>query len=159
MLKNFFKLSFVAVVCFTLAGCLSLGGLSYKQAKILKKEGFVLTEDGWSLGLPERLLFDFNESEIKPNNVSEITRLAQQLQKYNLDKVKVVGHTDNVGSAEYNLKLSEQRADKVAQIFITQRFNPQNIHIVGKGSEQPIVENDTEEHRAENRRVAIIIIP
>ena len=57
------KISFIALLCLTLAGCLSFGPLKYRQVKMLKKEGFVLTEEGWSLGLPERLLFDFNKSD------------------------------------------------------------------------------------------------
>ena len=153
------QLSILAILCLALTGCMNLGGLSYKQAKAVKKEGFVLTDEGWSLGLPERLLFGFNESNIKPEHQTEIIRLANQLNKYNLNKLKVVGHTDNVGAAEYNLKLSEVRAQNVSNIFIEQKFKPQNIQVVGKGAEQPIKPNDTEEHKAENRRVAVIIVP
>lgn len=153
------QLALLAILCLSLSGCMSLGGLSYKQARVLKKEGFVLTDEGWSLGLPERLLFGFNESDIKPEHQSELGRLASQLNKYHLDKLKIVGHTDNVGNPEYNLKLSGERAQNVANIFITQKFNPKNIHVIGKGSAQPIKANDTEEHKAENRRVAVIVIP
>ncbi len=153
------QLSILAVLCLVLTGCMNMGGLSYKQAKAVKKEGFVLTDEGWSLGLPERLLFGFNESSIKPEHQVEIIRLANQLNKYHLNKLKVVGHTDNVGNADYNLKLSQVRAQNVADIFAAQKFNPQNIQVVGKGAEQPIKPNDTEEHKAENRRVAVIIVP
>ena len=157
-LKNV-QLSILAILCLALSGCMSLGGVSYKQAKALKKEGFVLTDEGWSLGLPERLLFGFNESNIKPEHQVEIIRLANQLNKYHLDKLKIVGHTDNVGAAEYNLKLSEVRAQNVSNVFIGQKFNPQNIQVVGKGATQPLKPNDTDEHKAENRRVAVIIVP
>lgn len=153
------QLSILAILCLTLSGCMNLGGLNYKQARVLKKEGFILTDEGWSLGLPERLLFGFNESHIKAEHQTELVRLATQLNKYHLDKLKIVGHTDNVGSPEYNLKLSETRAQNVANIFIAEKFKPQNILVVGKGSEQPIKVNDTEEHKAENRRVAVIVIP
>ena len=138
---------------------MNLGGLSYKQAKVVKKEGFVLTDEGWSLGLPERLLFSFNNADIKTEHQTELNRLANQLNKYQLDKLKFVGHTDNVGSNEYNLKLSKERAQNVANIFISQNFKPENLQVSGRGSEQPIKPNDTEEHKAENRRVAVIIIP
>ena len=153
------QLPLLAILCLVLSGCMNLGGLSYKQARVLKKEGFVLTDEGWSLGLPERLLFGFNESNIKPEHQNELVRLANQLNKYHLDKLKVVGHTDNVGSADYNLKLSEVRAQNVSNIFIAQKFNPKNIQVIGKGAKQPIKPNDTEEHKAENRRVAVVIIP
>ena len=153
------QLTILAVICIALTSCMNLGGLSYKQAKVVKKEGFVLTDEGWSLGLPERLLFSFNNADIKTEHQTELNRLANQLNKYQLDKLKFVGHTDNVGSNEYNLKLSKERAQNVANIFISQNFKPENLQVSGRGSEQPIKPNDTEEHKAENRRVAVIIIP
>jgi outer membrane protein OmpA-like peptidoglycan-associated protein len=126
---------------------------------MLKKEGFVLTEEGWSLGLPERLLFDFNKSDIKPENGKEIVRLAKQLNKYDLQKLKIVGHTDDIGNPEYNQKLSEERAQSVAGIFLNEGFKQTNLNVIGRGSNQPFVPNTSDENRASNRRVAIIIIP
>ncbi|ATU44433.1 hypothetical protein CS557_02590 [Acinetobacter junii] len=153
------KISFIALLCLTLAGCLSFGPLKYRQVKMLKKEGFVLTEEGWSLGLPERLLFDFNKSDIKPENGKEIVRLAKQLNKYDLQKLKIVGHTDDIGNPEYNQKLSEERAQSVAGIFLNEGFKQTNLNVIGRGSNQPFVPNTSDENRASNRRVAIIIIP
>ena len=153
------KISFIALLCLTLAGCLSFGPLEYRQVKMLKKEGFVLTEEGWSLGLPERLLFDFNKSDIKPENGKEIIRLAKQLNKYDLQKLKIVGHTDDIGNPEYNQKLSEERAQSVAGIFLNEGFKQTNLNVIGRGSNQPFVPNTSDENRASNRRVAIIIIP
>jgi outer membrane protein OmpA-like peptidoglycan-associated protein len=159
MISKKIQLSILALLCLALSGCMNLGGLSYKQARVLKKEGFTLTDEGWSLGLPERLLFGFNESNIQPEHQAELVRLATQLNKYHLDKLKIVGHTDNVGNPEYNLKLSKERAQNVSDIFIAQKFNPANIQVIGKGADQPLKTNDSEEHKAENRRVAVIIIP
>ncbi|MFC1393479.1 OmpA family protein [Acinetobacter junii] len=149
----------LTLLCLTLAGCLSFGPLKYRQVKMLKKEGFVLTEEGWSLGLPERLLFDFNKSDIKPENAKEIIRLAKQLNKYDLQKLKIVGHTDDIGNPEYNQKLSEERAQSVAGIFLKEGFKQTNLNVIGRGSNQPFVPNTSDENRASNRRVAIIIIP
>ena len=84
------KISFVALLCLTLAGCLSFGPLKYRQVKMLKKEGFILTDEGWSLGLPERLLFDFNKADIKPEHQNEIIRLANQLNKYAIFNIFLV---------------------------------------------------------------------
>ena len=151
------QISFIALLCLTLAGCLSFGPLKYRQVKMLKKEGFVLTEEGWSLGLPERLLFDFNKSDIKPENGKEIVRLAKQLNKYDLQKLKIVGHTDDIGNPEYNQKLSEERAQSVAGIFLNEGFKQTNLNVIGRGSNQPFVPNTSDENRASNRRVAIII--
>lgn len=153
------KLSFIALLCITLAGCLSFGPLKYRQVKLLKKEGFVLTDEGWTLGLPERLLFDFNNAHLKQSHEAELVRLANQLNKYDLNKLKIVGHTDDVGDATYNQKLSEERAQSVANLFLTRGFKKENIYVIGRGSTQPYVPNTTNENRAINRRVAIVVIP
>jgi len=153
------KLSFIALLCITLAGCLSFGPLKYRQVKLLKKEGFVLTDEGWTLGLPERLLFDFNNAQLKQSHEAELVRLVNQLNKYDLNKLKIVGHTDDVGDATYNQKLSEERAQSVANLFLTRGFKKENIYVIGRGSTQPYVPNTTNENRAINRRVAIVVIP
>ena len=153
------KLSFIALLCITLAGCLSFGPLKYRQVKLLKKEGFVLTNEGWTLGLPERLLFDFNNAELKQSHEAELVRLASQLNKYDLNKLKIVGHTDDVGDSAYNQKLSEERAQSVANLFLARGFKQENIYVIGRGSTQPYVPNTTNENRAINRRVAIVVIP
>lgn len=153
------KLSFIALLCITLAGCLSFGPLKYRQVKLLKQEGFVLTNEGWTLGLPERLLFDFNNAELKQSHEAELVRLANQLNKYDLNKLKIVGHTDDVGDAAYNQKLSEERAQSVANLFLARGFKKENIYVIGRGSTQPYVPNTTNENRAINRRVAIVVIP
>ncbi len=153
------RISFIALLCLTLAGCLSFGPLKYRQVKMLKKEGFILTDEGWSLGLPERLLFDFNKADIKPEHGQKINRLAKQLNKYDLHKLKIVGHTDDIGHPEYNQKLSEERAQSVASIFVQQGFKQNDLTVLGRGSSQPFVPNTSDENRANNRRVAVIIIP
>lgn len=153
------RISFIALLCLTLAGCLSFGPLKYRQVKMLKKEGFILTNEGWSLGLPERLLFDFNKADIKPEHGQKINRLAKQLNKYDLHKLKIVGHTDDIGHPEYNQKLSEERAQSVASIFVQQGFKQNDLTVLGRGSSQPFVPNTSDENRANNRRVAVIIIP
>lgn len=147
------------MICIALTGCMGYGALSHKQVKMLKKQGFELTDEGWSLGLPERILFSFDNFEISDQNQILINQLAEQLKKYELDKVRIVGHSDNVGNPEYNLQLSEKRAQSVAEIFVENKFKTENVQVVGKGSLQPINNIDSDESRAENRRVSIIIIP
>lgn len=159
MYNNSIKISIIGVICLILAGCLSFGPLKYKQVKMLQKEGFVQTDEGWTLGLPERLLFEFDKSEVNPAHQQEIIRLANQLNKYGLHKLKVVGYTDNIGNRDYNLKLSKARAQSVASIFMNNGFVSNNIQIIGRGADQPLLPNTTEENRAANRRVAIVIVP
>ena len=114
----------------------------------------ILSYSKWS-----NLLFDFNKANIKPEHVQEINRLAKQLNKYDLHKLKIVGHTDDIGNPEYNQKLSEERAQSVASIFVQQGFKQNDLTAVGRGSSQPFVPNTSDENRANNRRVAVIIIP
>ena len=153
------KLTLILLLSSVLSACASWGHLNYKQARMLKKEGFVLTDEGWSLRLPERLLFGFDSYEIKAEQTDELTRLSTQLQKYKLNKIKIVGHTDDIGNPEYNQKLSEERAQSVASIFVQQGFKQNDLTAVGRGSSQPFVPNTSDENRANNRRVAVIIIP
>lgn len=153
------KLALVLLLSSILSACASWGHLNYKQARMLKKEGFVLTEEGWSLRLPERLLFGFDSYEIKAEQTDELTRLSTQLQKYKLDKIKVVGHTDDIGDRSYNQTLSEKRANSVSSIFLQTGFQANNLHSIGRGASQPLVANTSDENRATNRRVNIIIIP
>ena len=114
----------------------------------------ILSYSKWS-----NLLFDFNKANIKPEHVQEINRLAKQLNKYDLHKLKIVGHTDDIGNPEYNQKLSEERAQSVASIFVQQGFKQNDLTAVGRGSSQPFVPNTSDENSASNRRVAVIIIP
>ena len=159
MLKHLYKLIIVTSLMTILSGCLSLGHLNYKQARMLKKQGFTLTEEGWTLRLPEKLLFGFDQSDIQAAQKPALEALSKQLQQNNLNKIKVVGHTDNIGDPSYNQTLSEKRASTVSQIFIETGFKTQNIQSMGRGASQPLVENSSEENRALNRRVNIIIIP
>lgn len=153
------KLTLVLLISCVLSACASWGHLNYKQARMLKKEGFVLTDEGWSLRLPERLLFGFDSYEIKPEQTQELMRLSTQLQKYQLDKINVVGHTDDIGDQTYNQNLSEKRANSVASIFLSSGFQRNHLQTLGRGSTQPLVANTSDENRATNRRVNIIIIP
>ena len=159
MLNNKIKLLWVGLICLALSGCLSFGSLNYKQVKMLKQQGFVLTEEGWSLGLPERLLFEFDQAEISSQNLVQLNHLAAQLHKYKLNKVRIVGHTDNIGHPDYNLALSKKRAESVAQVFMQNHFSAENMQVIGRGSSQPLNTVDSDEARAENRRVTVIITP
>lgn len=138
---------------------MSLGKVSYKQAKMLKHEGFTLTEEGWTLGLPENLYFAFNDYKIPDQKKEKIEQLSTQLLKYDLQKLKIIGHTDDIGEPTYNMNLSEKRAQTIKKIFIEQGFKDPNIHAIGRGSSHPLVPNSNDKNRAINRRVNIIITP
>jgi outer membrane protein OmpA-like peptidoglycan-associated protein len=71
--------------------------------------------------------------------------------------VELAGHTDNVGSEAYNLKLSDERAQSVRQALIEQGIDPNRMISKGYGSSKPIVPNDNDDNRAKNRRTEMII--
>ena len=137
-------------VCITVSQiCYAISNHSFYELALT-----ILSYSKWS-----NLLFDFNKANIKPEHVQEINRLAKQLNKYDLHKLKIVGHTDDIGNPEYNQKLSEERAQSVASIFVQQGFKQNDLTAVGRGSSQQFVPNTSDENRANNRRVAVIIIP
>lgn len=158
MLKQMFKILSIGILSMWLTACASHSGLSKKQITMLKNNGFVETSEGWSLTLPSSLLFEFDSATISQENQASIRALAENLNKNGLKRLKVIGHTDNVGSAEYNQKLSLERAKSVTYALYKGGYDIHGVEIIGRGMTQPIYPNDTEENRAQNRRVAIIIV-
>ena len=71
-------------------------------------------------------------------------------------KIEIHGYTDNIGDSEYNLKLSEQRAESVKNWFSKKGINSERIFIKGFGEVNPIGDNETEEGQIKNRRIEII---
>ena len=103
------------------------------------------------------LYFDYDSDKILPNSYAEIQRLMLFLKQNNNIKIKIVGHTDNQGSNAYNLDLSRRRAEALMNALIQKGISADRLIAEGKGSTQPITTNDTEEGRAQNRRVEVII--
>jgi OOP family OmpA-OmpF porin len=102
--------------------------------------------------------FDFNKSDIRPEFQSELDEVAEFLQNHSDAYVMLVGYTDNVGSEEYNLDLSLRRANSAAN-YLTSNHNIERDRIVVNyyGEANPIESNDTEEGRAQNRRVEVAV--
>ncbi len=142
-----------------MTACQNLDGLTKKQINVLKSQGFTLGDDGWSLGLSEKLLFNLNESTIKPETYIKITGIGQQLNQVHITHLQLNGYTDNTGTATYNHDLSLKRAQAVAEPLIKGGIPANNIKTAGLGALHPIGDNSTTEGRGENRRVAIIVTP
>ncbi len=110
------------------------------------------------LTLPERVLFEFNRFFLKPESKEALDLVADILTKESDKRVHVIGYTDDVGSEAYNLRLSLQRAQSVADYLVyVKGIDPKRITIEGKGEAHPVASNETEEGRAQNRRVEIIL--
>jgi outer membrane protein OmpA-like peptidoglycan-associated protein len=103
--------------------------------------------------------FDTNSADIKPGFDSTMDKLADVVVRYGKTSLTVVGHTDNVGSNDYNQKLSERRARAVAQYFESKRVNAMRLATSGKGESQPVASNSSENGRQANRRVEIYVEP
>mgnify|MGYP000623615193 FL=1 len=103
------------------------------------------------------IYFDFNKADIKPESEPAIKEIAKLLQENKGLKLYVVGHTDNVGTLDYNLKLSKARADAVVKELVTKyKISPERLKAYGVGSLAPVATNRTEEGRAKNRRVELV---
>ncbi|MGI9945694.1 porin [Vibrio hyugaensis] len=106
------------------------------------------------LSLSSKSLFSFDSSKLNISN--ELELLAEQLHTYPNDRIRIVGHTDSSGSEAYNQKLSEQRAQSVANYLMSTGIDRDRLTVVGLGESSPIATNDTAEGRAKNRCVDVL---
>ncbi|MBV1896927.1 MAG: OmpA family protein [Rhodobacteraceae bacterium] len=127
----------------------------------LANDGISITNTGDSLvvSLPQDITFDTDSFTVRPSLQSDLGTVAAHLLKYPDSTVRVVGHTDSEGDASYNLGLSQRRANAVADILQSDGVPYSRLQTSGRGEEQPVASNLTEEGRAQNRRVEIIVVP
>ena len=143
----------------------SIGAYQDRQEAELRRQtagtGIEVTRDGdvIKLNLPDGVTFDFGKYDLKPQFYPALNNVAATLKEYNQTIVEVTGHTDSVGSAEFNQRLSEQRASTVGNYLIGQGLVRERFEIVGMGKNYPIASNDTDAGRAQNRRVEIRVVP
>lgn len=106
------------------------------------------------LSVELKVLFDTGKYEVKPAFYGELRKLAVFLRKNPSSSVIIEGHTDNVGSAKSNEKLSQHRASAIADVMVTKFRIPKNrVNAKGFGEANPIASNDTHQGRESNRRV------
>lgn len=104
------------------------------------------------------IFFEFGKYELLPDSYPELNRLVKLMREKTTMKIRIEGHTDNVGSDKFNYELSTNRANSVSQYLITEGINPERINVVGYGKSKPIADNKTEEGRKLNRRVEFVIL-
>jgi OOP family OmpA-OmpF porin len=102
--------------------------------------------------------FDFDKSVLKPAAKSKLDDLVDKIKSINLEVIIAVGHTDSVGSDEYNQKLSLRRSNAVKAYLVSKGVDKTRIYTEGKGESQPVADNKTKEGRAKNRRVEIEVV-
>ena len=103
------------------------------------------------------IYFDFGRAEIKPESKPTLREIARFLRENPEIKLYVVGHTDNVGSLEYNMELSLKRAKAVIEALVKDyAIERERLRAFGVGFLAPVASNETEEGKAKNRRVELV---
>jgi outer membrane protein OmpA-like peptidoglycan-associated protein len=144
-----------------LAGCQSAParhGLTPEQIAVLKEQGFVDTDAGWTLDQSTTVLFASNEAALSAAGVRNIATIGKALQAVDVMHLKVVGYTDSLGDDAYNEALSKRRANAVVAAFVDNGFPRAGLEAIGLGKSHPIADNRTKAGRAQNRHVAIIVV-
>jgi len=128
--------------------------LAASEAAAIRREGDLL-----AVSLKGDVTFDYDSATVRPGLYSEIDRISNVLIKYPQTVIRVEGHTDSTGSENYNMDLSQRRADSVMNIIVQRGVPSTRIETMPYGESMPIADNNTEAGRAMNRRVEIKIAP
>ncbi len=126
---------------FQLADTLNLTTLAIDSAIVLKN-----------------IYFDFNKSDLLPESYGELNKLCRMMANNPAAKIRIEGHTDHVGSYDFNLQLSLHRAESVVRYLIEKGIDPSRMEYAGFSFTLPLVSNDTEDGRKINRRVTFKIL-
>ena len=106
----------------------------------------------------KNMFFATNKTKILPSSEPALQELFEMLRDNPEIRIRIVGHTDDVGKEDYNQHLSEGRAKSVKQEMVNRGIDPKRIVTTGHGESDPIVANDSDAHRQMNRRVEIVIL-
>jgi len=152
------------------AGIGALGGAavgSYmdRQQRELEAElsgsgvGVARQGDNLILRMPSDVTFASNQSSINSRFYATLDDVAAVLDRYDQSLIDIVGHADSDGADDYNLNLSRQRASSVARYLVDRGVLADRLYVDGRGESQPIASNATQDGKAQNRRVEILIRP
>jgi outer membrane protein OmpA-like peptidoglycan-associated protein len=109
--------------------------------------------------IPNELLFPFGQTDIEPSGAKILDSIAQILVAHRDVTVRIVGHTDSIGSAGYNQYLTEQQAGAVRSRLVAHGLPAARVAAEGRGESEPRADNATETGRRLNRRVELLIFP
>lgn len=126
----------------------------YKEEE---KEIYLQLLDGASFAL-KNIFFDHNKSTLKSESYKELNRLVKVMKDFPLILVEIAGHTDNVGSENYNLNLSQGRAQSVVNYLVKQGIERRQFKAQGYGESTPVASNETASGKAQNRRVEFKVL-
>lgn len=123
-----------------------------KSGVIVKRE-----RDQLTLIMPTDVVFDFDKADIKEEFKPLLDTLSEALSIYTGVEVKIDGHTDNVGTYDYNLNLSQKRAESAKEYLVSKGIKKGRIITEGHSFSKPTASNETAEGRDKNRRIEVII--
>jgi outer membrane protein OmpA-like peptidoglycan-associated protein len=118
-------------------------------------------DDVMKIGQPlvlEGINFDFNSAEIKKESEATLEKAYQILKENPDENIEIAGHTDEVGSLEYNMKLSQLRAESVKNWLVNRGIDDSRFTAKGYGKQKPVAPNNTPENRSKNRRIEFVLI-
>ncbi|MEP5154123.1 OmpA family protein [Planktotalea sp.] len=147
------------------AGGAAVGNVLDRQAAELQQslgnDRVTITNTGDRLivTLPQDITFASDSATLSGGIQSDLVAVANNLQAYPESTVQVIGHTDSTGDASYNQNLSVQRANAVVNVLTGAGVPFTRLQAIGRGEDQPVASNLTEEGKAQNRRVEIVILP
>jgi outer membrane protein OmpA-like peptidoglycan-associated protein len=113
--------------------------------------------EGIAVTFESGVLFPFDSDQVLPAGRENLRQLANSLRDYPETEVLIVGHTDSQGADDYNLRLSNRRAESARQFLVAQGINGARIRTEGRGESEPVADNTSDSGRAQNRRVEVAI--
>ena len=159
---------FEAAMIGAAAGALAGGAVGYymdKQEAKLREQmagtgvDVVRNGDNITLDIPGGVTFAFDSATLNSQFYPVLDKVSATLAEYDKTIIEVAGHTDSVGSDQYNQQLSERRANSVAAYLAGRDVDRSRMVTVGAGEAHPVATNETDAGRAQNRRVEITIVP
>lgn len=132
-----------------------------QQAKSLRLEipgaTIVRVGEGMVVTFASGLLYDFDSDALRPEAATNLRNLATSLNKYPNTELLIVGHTDALGTSQYNQDLSARRANAASSYLSQQGVGASRMHASGRGEQEAVASNETEAGRQTNRRIEVAI--
>jgi outer membrane protein OmpA-like peptidoglycan-associated protein len=162
--SNPFKSAMIGAAAGALVGGAVGNYMDRQEAKLRQQMAgtgvdVVRNGDHITLDMPGNVTFAFDSADLNSQFYPVLDKVAGTLTEFDKSVIEVAGHTDSVGSDQYNQTLSERRANSVAAYLGSHGVPGARVVTVGAGEAHPVASNDTEDGRAQNRRVEITIVP